>query len=75
MKNSGVKSEIWLFDHKVKTLHMMLPKTSGYVESYDRQTKWMHFSIEVDDFLEKHNAIWVKVSGDIKKNLKASLST
>ena len=26
-------------DHKVKTLYIMLPKTSAYVESYDGQTK------------------------------------
>ena len=30
-------------DHKVKPLHIMLPKTSGYVKIYDGQTKWMHF--------------------------------
>ena len=28
-------------DHKVKPLHMMLPKTSTYVKSYEGQTKWM----------------------------------
>ena len=27
----------------------------------------MYFVIENDDLLEKHNAIWVKVSADIKK--------
>ena len=26
-------------DHKVKPLHIMLPKTSTYVKSYNRQTK------------------------------------
>ena len=30
-------------DHKVKPLHIMLPKTSAYVKSYDGQTKLMHF--------------------------------
>ena len=29
--------------HRVKTLHIMLPKTSPYVESYDGQSNWMHF--------------------------------
>ena len=28
-------------DHKVKPLHIMLPKTSPYVKSHDDQTKWM----------------------------------
>ena len=52
---------------KVKPLNIMLPKTSAYVKSYDRQTKWMYFLIEDDDLLEKYNTIWVKVSADIKK--------
>ena len=35
----------------------MLPKTSVYVKSYDRQTKWMYFLIEDDGLLEKYNTI------------------
>ena len=54
-------------DHKVKPLHIMLPKTSAYVKSYYGQTKWMYFLIEDDDLLEKYNTIWDKVSADIKK--------
>ena len=42
---------------KVKPLHIILPKTSAYVKSYDGQTKWMHFFIEDDDLLEKYNTI------------------
>ena len=44
----------------------MLPKTSAYVKSYDKQTKWMYFLIEDDDLLEKYNTIWDEVSADIK---------
>ena len=36
-------------DYKVKLLHIMLPKTSAYIKSYDGQTKWMYFFIENDD--------------------------
>ena len=36
-------------DHKVKPLHLMLPKTSAYVKSYDGQTTWMYFLIEDGD--------------------------
>ena len=36
-------------DNKVRPLHIMLPKTSVYVKSYDGQTKWMYFWIENDD--------------------------
>ena len=28
-------------DNKVNLLHVMLPKTSAFVNSYDGQTKWM----------------------------------
>ena len=60
---------LWLCynDHKVKPLHVMLPKTSAYVKRYDGQTKWMYFLIQDDDLLEKCNTIWDKVSADIKK--------
>ena len=40
-------------DYKVKPLHIMLPKMSAYVKSYDAQTKWMYFLIEDDDFFKK----------------------
>ena len=30
-------------DDKVQPLHIMLPKTSACVKSYDEQTKWMYF--------------------------------
>ena len=45
----------------------MLPKTSAYLKSYDGQTKWMCFLNEDDNLLEKHSAIWHKVSAYIKK--------
>ena len=53
--------------NKDKPLNIMLPQTSPYVKSYDRQTKWMYLLIEDDDLLEKYNTIWDKVSADIKK--------
>ena len=62
-------------DNKVKPLHIMLPKTSVYIKSYDGQTKWMYFLIEDDDLNlkieddEKYNTIWDKVSADIKKKI------
>ena len=54
-------------DYKVKPLHIMLPESNAYVKSYDGQTKWMHFLIFDDDFLEKCNTIWDKVRDNIKK--------
>ena len=54
-------------DHKVKPLHIMLPKTSAYVKSHDGQTKWVYFLIEGDGLLEKYNTSWDKVSADVKK--------
>ena len=35
-------------NHIVKPLHIMLPKTSAYVKSYDGQTKWIYFLTEDD---------------------------
>ena len=55
------------YNHKVKLLHIMLPKTTAYVKSYDRQTKWVYFLIEDDDLLQKYNTVWDKVSADVKK--------
>ena len=51
-------------DHKVKPLHIRLPKTSNYVKSYDGQTKWI---MEDDGLLEKYYTIWDKISVDIKE--------
>ena len=45
---------VYLYDdYKIKPLHIMLPKMSVYVKRYDGQTKWMQFSIEDNDNLEK----------------------
>ena len=54
--------------NKVKPLNIKLPKTSAFVKSYNRQTKWMYFMIEDDELLEKYNNIWDKFSTDIKKS-------
>ena len=56
-------------DHKLKLLHIMLPKTRAYLKIYDVQTKWIYFSIKDDDLLEKYNTIWDKVTADIKKRI------
>ena len=52
----------------------MSPKTSAYLNIYYGQTKMMYFLIEFDEFLEKYDSIWDKVSADIKNNLISSLS-
>ena len=64
-------------DHKVKPLHVMLPKASAICKKLwwvDGWTKWKYFLNEDDDLLEKYSTIWDKVSGDIKKNFIANLS-
>ena len=53
--------------YKAKLLRIRPPKTRTYVKSCDGQTKWIYFSIEIDDLLKKDGTIWYKVSGDIKK--------
>ena len=41
-------------DDKIKSLNIILSKTSAYVKSYDGQTKWMYFLIENNKLLEKY---------------------
>ena len=55
-------------DNEIKPLHIMLPKMSAYVKSYDGQIKWMYFLLEDNYSLGKYNTIWQKVSASIKKN-------
>ena len=61
-------------DYKLKSLHLILPKTITYSESYDGQTKWVYFLIEDHDLFEKFNTICDKDSADIKNNLISNLS-
>ena len=42
-------------DDKFKPLHIMLPKTSAYVKSYDGKAKWIYFLIEDDGLLKNYN--------------------
>ena len=58
-------------DHKVKSLHIILPKTSAYVKSYDGQTNWVYFLIKDDDLLEKYYTNWDNVSAEIKKEFNS----
>ena len=53
----------------------MLPKTSTYVKSYDRQNKWMFFLTEDDDLLEKYHTNCDKVSADTKKDFKTKIKS
>ena len=44
-------------DDKVKSYHIMHPKRSACVKSFDGKTKGMYFFIEDDYLLEKNNTI------------------
>ena len=44
----------------------MLPKMSACVKIYDGETKWMQFSIEDDELLEKYNDIQYKFSNSFE---------
>ena len=76
--SSGEKSYKYIFgylyDYKVKPLHIMLPETSTYVKSYDGETRWMYFLMEDNDLWEKYKTIWEKSGLIVKKNLTADLS-
>ena len=36
---------------------IILPRMSAYVKRYDRQTKWIYFLIEENEFIEKYKVI------------------
>ena len=39
-------------DNEIKPLHIMVPKTSAYVKSYDGQIKWMYFCLKIITYWE-----------------------
>ena len=44
-------------NYKIKPLHIMLPKMSAYVKTYDGKTIWMNFFLKDDELLKKYNDI------------------
>ena len=46
----------------------MLPQMNGYTKLFN-ETKRMSFLIKDENFLEKYDKIWDKVSNSIKKDL------
>ena len=57
-------------DDKVKSLHIMLPKTSAYLKSYDGQTKW-----KIITYWKNIILFGITSALIFKKNLTATLST
>ena len=39
-------------DYRIKPLRTILPNTSAYVKSYDRETKWINILVKDDDLLK-----------------------
>ena len=54
-------------ENKIKPLTLILLETNAYVKSYDVETKWMYFSIEDEEFLQKYNDIWNDISNNRKE--------
>ena len=55
-------------DEDIKPLVLILPKMSGYVETFkveDRVNKLLSFRIDDEKLLEKYEAIWTKTE-DLK---------
>ena len=53
---------------------IMPPKTSGYVNIFDGQNKWM-YSFNKGNLLGKHNVVWNKINDDTINYWIVSLST
>ena len=65
-KTKNTLAITWAMNIKLNhSLHIMLPKTSVHLKSYDGQTKWMNFLIKDDDLWE-NTIIQGKVGADIK---------
>ena len=62
-------------NYKIKSLHIMVPKTIAYVRCYDGQTKWMYFLIKDDDFWKNIILFEIISALILIKNLIANLST
>ena len=60
-------------DHKAKPLHIMLPKTSAYVKSYDRQKIDVFLLEDDDDVLKNVLLFGIKLSLIQKNNLIKSI--
>ena len=43
-------------DEKVKPLHIILPKTRAYIQSYDRQTIWDKVSADIKNEFDSEPA-------------------
>ena len=61
-------------DHEVKPLHIMLPKTSAYVKSYDGKTKWIYFLLKMMTFQKNIILFGIKSVLVPKRNSITSLS-
>ena len=51
-------------DQKVKSLHIMLPKSDASAKSYYGRTKSLNFKKKKEKKKEKYNTIWDKVRTD-----------
>ena len=53
----------------------MLPKTSAYVKSYERETKWMFFLLKMMSYQKYVTVFGAESATVLKKNLIANAST
>ena len=58
---------------KFRPLCIILQKVSAYRRGF-HETKYISFSIKGDEFLEKYNKIWHKVSNSMKKRFNSELT-
>ena len=75
MKKTNYKYSIgYLYDYyEIKQLHIILPKTRAYVNSYDGQTNWMYFLAADDNLLENIILLGIKSALILRTNLLANI--
>ena len=60
-------------NYKVKPLHIMLPKVSAYVKSYDGETKWMYFWLKIITNYKNIILLGIKSALILKKEFEIEL--
>ena len=53
----------------MKTFSIILPRAIAYIKKVRLVNHWMHYVIENDELIEKHDYIWNKVNNSTKNKI------
>ena len=67
-KNNVRKYIIGYSDNTIRPLQLFLPKMTGYLNFFEKDTRKMYFLTGNNEFLKRYTKIWEKISDLINKN-------